>query len=179
MMELYLAALQAGFYLVPINHHLTASETAYILQDSGAKAFVGSDRFSETCTGAASEAKFPERARFALGRIPGFRPGTSCRPGSPTGCRRIAPRAGDELHVGHDGPSEGRAPLAPPIDPDEFASLFAMLLFLFNVQPKDGNVHLVGSPLYHTAVLMFAGCSLHMGHGVVLMDKWLPSGTCS
>src|SRR5262245_9900103 len=35
MIELYLAATQAGWYLVPINHHLTASEIAYIVDDSG------------------------------------------------------------------------------------------------------------------------------------------------
>src|ERR1700722_18890010 len=31
MIELYLAALQAGWRLVPINHHLVAPEIAYIL----------------------------------------------------------------------------------------------------------------------------------------------------
>ena len=37
MFELYLAALQAGWYLVPINHHLIGPEVAYILKDSDAK----------------------------------------------------------------------------------------------------------------------------------------------
>jgi long-chain acyl-CoA synthetase len=46
MFELYLAALQAGWYLVPINHHLVAPEIAYILKDSGAKAFVAHGRFA-------------------------------------------------------------------------------------------------------------------------------------
>jgi long-chain acyl-CoA synthetase len=32
----------------------------------------------------------------------------------------------------------------------------------------------VGSPLYHTAVLRFGGASIHFGHTLVLMDKWLP-----
>src|SRR5262249_4349326 len=32
IIELYLAALQAGWYLVPINHHLTAAEIGYIVQ---------------------------------------------------------------------------------------------------------------------------------------------------
>jgi long-chain acyl-CoA synthetase len=175
MLELYLAALQAGFYMVPINHHLTASETAYILQDSGAKAFVGSDRFAETCVGAASEVKFPERARFTLGRIPGFRDWQELSAGQ-SDALPADRTAGQVMNYtsGTTGRPKGVRRSLPPIDPDEFASLFAMLLFLFNVQPKDGNVHLVGSPLYHTAVLMFAGCSLHMGHGVVLMDKWLP-----
>ena len=47
MIEVYLAALQAGWYLVPINHHLVAPEVAYILKDSGAKAFVAHERFAD------------------------------------------------------------------------------------------------------------------------------------
>jgi long-chain acyl-CoA synthetase len=42
------------------------------------------------------------------------------------------------------------------------------------IRPHDGNVHLVCSPLYHTADLQFAGASLHIGHRLVLMDKWTP-----
>src|SRR6185436_20430918 len=45
MIELYLACAQAGWYLVPINHHLTGPEIAYIVKDSGAKVFVGAERF--------------------------------------------------------------------------------------------------------------------------------------
>ena len=37
-------------------------------------------------------------------------------------------------------------------------------------------MHIVGSPLYHTAVMRFAGASMHLGHTVVLMDKWTPEG---
>ena len=33
-MHIYLAALQAGFYYVPINYRLSAPEIAYILQDA-------------------------------------------------------------------------------------------------------------------------------------------------
>src|SRR5262245_6949206 len=33
-MHLYLAALQAGWYYVPINYRLSAPEVAYIIQDS-------------------------------------------------------------------------------------------------------------------------------------------------
>ena len=35
-------------------------------------------------------------------------------------------------------------------------------------------MHIVGSPLYHTAVLRFAGASIHLGHTLVVMDKWDP-----
>ena len=34
--EIYLAALQAGWYIVPINHHLVAPEIAYIVEDAEA-----------------------------------------------------------------------------------------------------------------------------------------------
>ena len=70
-------------------------------------------------------------------------------------------------------PKGVRRPLAP-IDPDTIATLFTGFLQMFGVKPEDGNVHIVGSPLYHTAVLMFASGSMHLGHPVVVMDKWKP-----
>src|SRR5262249_15393751 len=61
-----------------------------------------------------------------------------------------------------------------PYDPDTVFSTVAMFLAMFGVTPGADGVHLTGSPLYHTAVLMFAGSSLHYGHTVVLMDRWTP-----
>ena len=51
---------------------------------------------------------------------------------------------------------------------------FGGMLLMFGLQPYDDNVHICGSPLYHTAVLVFAGAAIHIGHTVVLMDKWTP-----
>src|SRR5580658_9932660 len=59
MIEVYLAALQAGWYLVPINHHLVAPEIAYILKDSAAKVFIAHERFAEASIAAADEAGTP------------------------------------------------------------------------------------------------------------------------
>src|SRR5579864_1370091 len=53
--ELYLACLQAGWYLVPINHHLVGPEIAYIVQDSEAKVLVAHSRFAEAAHAAAAE----------------------------------------------------------------------------------------------------------------------------
>lgn len=47
-------------------------------------------------------------------------------------------------------------------------------LGIFGIRPFDDNVHLVCSPLYHTAVLQFASAALHIGHPLVLMDGWAP-----
>src|SRR6478672_6627042 len=47
------AARRSGLYYVPINTHLTAAEAAYIVENSAAKAIVGSAALRETCAGLA------------------------------------------------------------------------------------------------------------------------------
>jgi long-chain acyl-CoA synthetase len=180
MVELYLAAFQAGWYLTPINHHLTAPEIAYIVADSEAKAFVGGERFAEACSGAMREVALPERARFAVGEIPGFRPYGELLAGQPeTRPEERAAGAVMNYTSGTTGQPKGvRRPLAP-LDPDTIAALFTGLLGMFGIQPEAGNVHLIGSPLYHTAVLMFGTASMHMGHPIAVMDKWTPEGFLS
>jgi long-chain acyl-CoA synthetase len=175
MIELYLAATQAGFYLVPINHHLTAPEIAYILQDCGAKAFVAHERFADACRKAADEANLPATARYAVGTIPGFRPYAALKEGQPA--TAPADRAAGQVMnytSGTTGRPKGVRRRLLEMSPDDVASLFSLFLALFGIQPKGDGVHLVGSPLYHTAVLVFAGCSLHFGHTVILMDRWTP-----
>jgi len=178
MIELYLAAGQAGLYLVPINHHLTAAEIAYILHDSEAKVFVGAQRFADACRGAAEEVGFAERGRFACGSVAGFRNYAELSAGQPDALPNDR-AAGQVMNYtsGTTGRPKGVRRALTPYDPDIVFSMMAMFLGMFGVQPEGDNVHLVGSPLYHTAVLMFGGSSLHMGHTVVLMDKWTPE-TC-
>src|SRR5204862_1629254 len=77
--ELYFAAVQIGLYVVMVNWHLTGPEVAYIVKGSGAKAFVAHERFAET----AVHCGLDEKARFAVGRIPGFRPLAELGDGEP------------------------------------------------------------------------------------------------
>jgi long-chain acyl-CoA synthetase len=73
--------------------------------------------------------------------------------------------AGDLLgRTGTTGRPKGvRRPLSGAA-PEAAALGFGGILLLFGIQPHDGNVHLVGSPLCHTAVLTFSGGSMHLGH---------------
>src|SRR5262249_5343556 len=83
--ELYLAVLQGGFYLVPINWHLVGPEVAYIVQDCEAKAFVSHPRFADVAGAAADEIDFPAEGRFAVdGTIEGFRGYEELKAGQPT-----------------------------------------------------------------------------------------------
>jgi long-chain acyl-CoA synthetase len=174
--ELYLAALQAGWYLVPINHHLVGPEIAYIIEDSEAKAFIGHARFADICQAAAEELNFPKEGRFAVsGDIPGFRDYQELKEGQPTA---LPPDRTTGAVMNYTSGTTGRPkgvrrPL-PGVEPDAAALGFGGILFLFGIQPFDNNVHLVGSPLYHTAVLTFSGAAIHIGHTLVVMDKWTP-----
>nr|MDT0666034.1 AMP-binding protein [Micromonospora sp. DSM 115978] len=45
--ELVWAGLNSGLYVTPVNSHLTASEVAYLVNDSGAKALISSRTLAE------------------------------------------------------------------------------------------------------------------------------------
>ncbi|HEY3477706.1 MAG TPA: acyl-CoA synthetase, partial [Streptomyces sp.] len=169
----YLAAFQAGFYLVPVNHHFVAPEIGWILADSGAKVLIAHERFAEAARDAADEAGLPSGRRYAVGAVEGFRPYADLLDGQPV----TAPddrTSGWVMNYtsGTTGRPRGiRRPLSGKPPEETYLGGF---LGIFGIRPFDDNVHLVCSPLYHTAVLQFAAASLHIGHPLVLMDKWSP-----
>jgi long-chain acyl-CoA synthetase len=172
-LEVYLAALQAGWYLTPINWHFTAPEIAYIQRDCEAKAVFVHERFAGVAAAAADEAGIPADGRFGYGEVPGFVPEATLRAGQPE--TMPADRtAGATMHYtsGTTGRPKGvRRPLSG-LDPDEAAELSSLLLQFFGITAGPPNVHLVSAPNYHTAVTVFGGSALHMGHTLVYMDAW-------
>jgi long-chain acyl-CoA synthetase len=173
-MWVYLAALQAGWYYVPINYRLSPAEIAYILKDSDAKALVSHERFADIVVAAADEAGIPANARLGV-NVPGFRDLEATLDAQPTSLPDDR-ATGAAMHYtsGTTGRPKGVKRALAQIDPDTSAELFSLLLGLFGIQQRDGNVHLSTSPNYHTAVTTFAGNALHMGHTIVFMDKWDP-----
>ena len=157
----------------------SAPEIAYIVNDSDAKVLVGHERFADAVAKARHRARrCPTTRCFAVGTRRGLpalrrahrrpadhRAGGPHRRRRPCTTRRARPAA----------PRACAAPLVD-IDPDDMASSDAASRACSACKPRDGNVHISGSPLYHTAVLMWTANALHMGHTVVVMDKWTPEG---
>jgi long-chain acyl-CoA synthetase len=168
LVELFFAAIECGLYIVPINWHLTGPEVAYIVQDSDAKAFVSHARFAEAAAVAA--ASLPERSRFAVGEIGGFRPLAELAvDGVPADRTQGAPMVYTSGTTGKPKgvkrPLSGADPYDVPLASRGFFAGFGITAF-------DDNVHLCGSPLYHTAVLNFVTISVQLGHTVVLMSRF-------
>jgi long-chain acyl-CoA synthetase len=177
LLELYLAALQMGVYFTPVNWHLVAREIEYILSDSDAKVVVGSERFADAVKAACDGAGVPAEARFASGTIEGFRDVSELAEGQPT-TRPDDLASGQAMMYtsGTTGNPKGVRRKMSDAHPDESGAAMAFFPLMFDFTPGTG-VHLTVGPLYHAAQIMFNTSSLHLGHTVVLMDKWTPEGT--
>ena len=173
MLELNLAALQGGVYLVPINNRLTATEIAYILEDSGARALVCSPRFAAATRAAIAALATPPEGFVTGDGAPGFRPYAELTSGMP-GTRPEERTAGANMHYtsGTTGKPKGVRRALTGLDPDQMAQILAGFLAMFGIRPHGGGVHLTVSPLYHAAPMIFTTTSLHAGHTAVLMDGW-------
>ncbi|WP_194909386.1 acyl-CoA synthetase [Catenulispora rubra] len=184
MVEIYAAALQAGWYYTPINFHLAGPEVAYIVHDAEAKAFFCHARFADIGLAAVAELEkeghgLPKEALISVGGdIPGFTPLVRFRAGHSTDLPENR-SYGTAMHYtsGTTGKPKGVRRALSGQDPDMMAELGTVLPGFFGIKPFGGGVHLVTSPNYHTAVTQFGGTALQMGHTLALMDKWTPEGT--
>ena len=175
MLEIYLAATQAGLYITPINSHLAAPVVGYIVADCDAKVVFASPRTADACVQALESNNFPRDGRFVTGVHPSFRAYEELKDGQSDAMPPDRSAGASMTYTsGTTGRPKGvRRPLAAAA-PEDVAEPNALFLRLFGITPRDEGVHLVVSPLYHTAVLNFCTNHLHFGHTVVLMDKWTP-----
>lgn len=172
-LALNLAVTQIGMYLVPVNWHLTAPEIAYILKDSETRAFFCHERVSDTASKAAEEAGMPLQNCVAIGRIDGFVDYQRFMREQPASLPEE--RSGGLVRNYTSGTTGNPKAVVRPtldLDPETLATNMASMLLLFGIKTENNNVHYCGSPLYHTGVMVWSINSLHLGHSVVLCDKW-------
>ncbi|MBK0866512.1 acyl-CoA synthetase [Saccharopolyspora sp. HNM0986] len=171
----YFAAMQTGLYVVTVNWHLVGAEIAYIVGDSGAKAFLAHERFAEAAGEAAAEAGLAEERCFAVGEVAGFRPLSELGEKEPVARPDVRTAGSPMLYTsGTTGRPKGVRRALSGADPDEVPAQSQGFFGIFGLQAFDDHVHLCGSPLYHTAVLNFVSISIQLGHTAVLMDRWDP-----
>lgn len=125
------AARRSGLYYVPINTHLTASEAAYIVDNSGAKAIVGSAALRETCHGLAEHLPggLPDLLMLAGGGLVGWMTYPECvadQPDTPIEDER----EGDLLQYssGTTGRPKGIKRELPHVSPDAAPGMMPALL---------------------------------------------------
>ncbi|HEY3683029.1 MAG TPA: acyl-CoA synthetase [Streptosporangiaceae bacterium] len=179
MVVINLAATQTGLYLTPINWHFTAPEIAYIVRDCEAKILFLDARFAAEGVRAADEAGLPADARISCGgAVPGFASLDDLADGQPATPPddRVA---GTTMHYtsGTTGKPKGVRRGLSPFPPDDSFELLTGLMQMFGATPEGENAHLVTAPNYHTAVTTFGMSALHLGHTLVLTDKWAPEDT--
>ena len=149
------AARRSGLYYVPINTHLTAPEAAYIIDNSAAKAIIGSAALRKTCENLAEHLPdgLPALLLIASGEgeadLDGWQRYPECvadQPDTP-----IADEIeGDLLQYssGTTGRPKGIKRALPHVSPAEAPGMMSALVG-FWMHPEA--VYLSPAPLYHTA----------------------------
>ncbi|MEQ8839889.1 MAG: acyl-CoA synthetase [Acidimicrobiales bacterium] len=172
-----LAAYQGGFYLTTVNWHLVGPEISYIVNDSETKALIVSDRFADEAVRVLEDCVTPEANRFSVGEVAGFRAFDELIAGQPT-TRPDDLQTGSYMFYtsGTTGRPKGVRRGLVEGHPDETAATAGGLFMLFGTMPHDDHVQITQAPTYHTAVNNWTTMALHVGHTVVLMDRWTPEG---
>ncbi|MFI6733100.1 AMP-binding protein [Nonomuraea sp. NPDC050451] len=149
-----MATAQIGLYYVPINWHLTAAEVAYILADCDAKVVVTGPDYAvpggEIGTAGLAEGQPADApGERTSGAVMWYTSGTT---GFPKGVQR---------------------PL-PGVAPEQMVPAYQWFLGeVVDLKPGD-DVHLVTSPMYHSAPCAHTQFALHLGHTVVIAPKFEP-----
>ncbi|MET8053683.1 AMP-binding protein [Streptosporangium sp. NPDC005286] len=177
-LETVLACQQAGWYLIPVNTALSAGEIAYIMGDCAPGAVVTSPRYADTVRAALDEVGLAGERRFSTLPAEGFR--LLEEAAAPFSADRVEDRVSGAFMAytsGTTGRPKGISRALAGGDPDDVLGAGALWqLGMFDVEPLGDGTHLVTSPLSHTAVNGLALASLHLGHRVVLMERFDAAG---
>ena len=174
-------ARRSGLYYVPINTHLTAAEAAYIVDNSNAKAIIGSAALSETCNRLADHLPggLPGLLMIAGPIPPGDLPDWERYPE----CVADQPDTpiddeieGDLLQYssGTTGRPKGIKRELPHVPPDEAPGMMSALVE-FWMNPEA--TYLSPAPLYHTAPSVWSMSAQAGGVTTVVLEMFDPEGT--
>ena len=170
------AARRSGLYYVPINTHLTAAEAAYIVENSAAKAIIGSAALRKVCEnlGQHFPGGLPDLLLIADDDLDGWRRYPECvadQPDTPIGDEI----EGDLLQYssGTTGRPKGIKRELPHVPPAEAPGMMSALVG-FWMDPEA--IYLSPAPLYHTAPSVWSMSVQAAGIPTVVMEMFDPEG---
>jgi fatty-acyl-CoA synthase len=169
------AARRAGLYYATINTHLTAEETAYIVDDSGAKAIIGSRGLRELCARLEPHLPrgLPSLRMIADDDLDGWQRYPDCVADNPD--TPIADESeGDLLQYssGTTGRPKGIRRELPHVSPERAGVMLAPLLGAAGI---DGcATYLSPAPLYHTAPSFWSMSVQALGGTAVVLERFDP-----
>lgn len=171
------AARRAGLYYVPINTHLTAAEAAYIIDNSSAKAIVGSGGLAHLLAdlGAELPRGLPPLLLIADGDLDGWQRYPDCAaqlPDTPIDDEI----EGDLLQYssGTTGRPKGIKRALTHLPPAEVPGLMAALIGFWM---RPDAVYLSPAPLYHTAPSVWSMQTQAAGITTVVLERFDAEGT--
>jgi len=172
------AARRSGLYYVPINTHLTAAEAAYIVDNSGASAIIGSAALRDTLIGLAAELPngLPKVLLYAGDDVPEgwaqYPQAVADQPDTPIDDEI----EGDLLQYssGTTGRPKGIKRELPHVPPAESPGLMAALVGFWM---DSDAIYLSPAPLYHTAPSVWSMQVQAAGLTTVVMEKFDAEGT--
>src|SRR5271155_5507506 len=171
-----LAARRSGLYYVPITTHLPAAEAAYIIDNSTAKAIVGSAALRKTCENLAEQLPggLPDLLIIADDDLDGWQRYPECVAGQPD------TPIGDEVEgdllqysSGTTGRPKGIKGGLPRVSPAEAPGMMSALVGFW--MPHQ-TVYLSPAPLYHTAPSVWSMTVQAGGITTVVLEKFEPEG---
>ncbi|WP_018179383.1 acyl-CoA synthetase [Jongsikchunia kroppenstedtii] len=171
VLEVYWGALRSGLYITAVNHHLTADEVNYILDDCGAKVLFASADCAAAVSKSDEVAGIDHRVAWG-GPIPGFEDYDQVMASASNAPLTDQPRGVDMLYSsGTTGRPKGIKLELPGMqigeEPDRFTAIFAPL-YGFDAD----TVYLSPAPLYHAAPLRYCGMVNSVGGTLVMMDHF-------
>ncbi|BBZ73021.1 fatty-acid--CoA ligase FadD4 [Mycobacterium paraseoulense] len=174
------AARRSGLYYVPINTHLTPAEAAYIVENSAAKAIIGSAALRKTCENLAEHLPggLPGLLLIASENgeadLEGWARYPECVAGEPD-TPIDDEREGDLLQYssGTTGRPKGIKRELPHVPPAEAPGMMSALVG-FWMNPD--SVYLSPAPLYHTAPSVWSMSAQAGGITTVVLEKFDPEG---
>ncbi|MCT7657140.1 fatty-acid--CoA ligase FadD4 [Mycobacterium deserti] len=177
------AARRSGLYYTLVNTHLTALEVAYIVNNSDAKAVIGSRATRAVCEGlselgttpegGAPTGELPKLLMIADDDMDGWQRYPECVADQPSG--PIADESeGDLLQYssGTTGRPKGIRRDLPHVSPAEAPNLLTPLMNAVGITGEA--VYLSPAPLYHTAPGFWSMAVQSLGGTVVVMERFDP-----